>query len=211
MMPQSIESFVEKLHAEGVQAGQVDAESIREEARRQARDIIDHAQENSKQIVVEARSQAHEILARGNGELALAARDALNKLRETLAHLLQNVLAAPVAEHLQNPDFLAPLLHDIVMQYARTDSEGAWQIDVNVSADLAAQLSEWAINELRQAAKNHNAGVNLHGTLQKAGFEYKLDGATIDVTVDSVVETLTELIGPHFRKLIESNETKTKD
>jgi len=210
-MADSIESFVEKLQQEGVQAGKDAAEKIREEAQRQADEIIQQARSEADKILSGAQSQADSALARGRDELSLAARDTINQLRNTLMDILQNVLADPVTEHLNNSDFLSPLLHDIVMQYARADSERQPKIDINVSPDMSKQLAQWAINELRQAAANNGASVNLHGALQDAGFEYKYEGTTIEVTVDSVIETLTELIGPHFRELHESSEPKAGD
>ena len=57
-MAESIESFVAKLQAEGVQAGKDAAEKIREEARQQAREIVQHARSEADKIIAEARSQA---------------------------------------------------------------------------------------------------------------------------------------------------------
>ena len=210
-MADSIESFVEKLQTEGVQAGKDAAEKIRVEAQRQADEIIQQARSEADKILAEAQSQADSALARGRSELALAARDTIHQLRNTLMDILQNVLVGPVTEPLSSSDFLSPLLHDIVMQYARADSERQAKIDINVSPDMAKQLAQWAINELRQAAANNGASVNLRGALKDAGFEYKHEGTNIDVTPNSVIETLTELIGPHFRELHESGEPKAED
>ena len=54
-----------------------------------------------------------------------------------------------------------------------------------------------------------NIGIkmDLRGTLAGAGFEYTVAGATIEVTLDSVVETLTSLVGPELRKVLESAAT----
>ena len=141
-MAESIESFVAKLQAEGVQAGKDAAEKISEEARRQAGEIVQNAGAEADKIITEARSQAESILARSRSELALAARDTVHQLHNTLMQILRNVLTGPVTEHLRNTDFLSPLLHDIVMQYARADSERKSKIDINVSPDLATQLAQ---------------------------------------------------------------------
>ncbi len=204
-MAASIETFMAKLQSEGVQAGKDAAEIISEEARQQALVIVQNARAEADNIIASARSEAESIHTRNSSELTLAARDTVHQLHNTLTQLLRNILTGPVAEDLGNTDFLSLLLHDIIMQYARADSEHKLKIDINVSPDMAKQLAQWAINELRQATIDNSININLQGTLQEEGFEYKYDGTTIDVTVESVIEILAELIGPHFRQLYESS------
>ena len=41
------------------------------------------------------------------------------------------------------------------------------------------------------------------GTLEKAGFEYSIEGSTVEVSVDSVTALLAEMIDPELRKILE--------
>jgi len=201
-MADTIESFVKKLQVEGVQAGQTAAEEIQQKAEQQSLQILNQANAQAEKIIAAAKAQADSNMARYQSELKMAVRDAVLQLHEALAKSLDMVLAGPVADHLNNTDFLQQLLHDIVMQYARADSELKSEISINVNPEMYRQLTSWAIGELHKAAQNHNTGINLKGTLAEAGFEYKFSGAMVDVTVDSVVETLAELVGPQLRKLL---------
>jgi vacuolar-type H+-ATPase subunit E/Vma4 len=204
-MADTIESFVKTLQVEGVQAGEAAAEEIRTEAEQQAQQILKQAQEQAKAIITDAQAQADSQLARYQGELKMAVRDAVLRLHETLSKSLEGVFTCPVEAHLSDTDFLKPLLHEIVTQYARADCEGSGEIQINVGPEMHRQLADWAIGELRQAAQDHTTRLNLKDTLFEAGFEYQVSGATVDVTVDSVVATLAELVGPQLRKLLQES------
>jgi len=204
-MVDTIESFVKKLHSEGVQAGQAAADEVCREAEQKAAQILKRAEAQAEEIIANAKTQADSRMARHQSELEMAARDTVVKLRETLAESLKAVLAGPVEGHLSDSGFLKQLLHDIVMQYARLDSERADEIRINVSPEMHHQLAEWAIGELHRAAQNHSTSIDLKGNLSGAGFEYKFSGATVEVTTNSVVETLSELVGPQLRKVLQES------
>jgi len=204
-MADTIESFVKTLQAEGVEAGQSAAEEIRNEAEQKAQEILKQARNQAESIIADAKAEADSQAARHQKELNMAVRDAVLRLHEALIRSLEGVLTCPVESHLSNSDFLKPLLHDIVMQYARADSEGKGQININLGPDKYRQLADWAIGELRQAAQDHTTGLNLKDTLTEAGFEYQVSGATVDVTADSVVETLADLVGPQLRKILQES------
>ena len=202
-MAETIESFVTKLQEEGVQEGQAAAEKIRDEAQEQARQIVEEANAEAKKVVTDAEEQAKTILEKGQTELRLAARDAALKLRAILSQALQVVLGGPVEAPLVDAKFLTPLLHDIVMQYAQADSGSKRNITINVLPEMQKQLADWAIGELHKAVKKSNTQLDLKGTLNQAGFEYKIDGATVEITVDSVVGILSELVGPRLTELLD--------
>ncbi|MCK4628121.1 MAG: hypothetical protein KAT56_03905 [Sedimentisphaerales bacterium] len=202
-MAETIESFVNKLQEEGVQEGQAAAEKIRSEAQGQARQIVEEARAEAEKAVNEAQEQAKTILEKGRTELRLAARDASLKLRTILSQALKTVMGEPVEAPLADAEFLTPLLHDIIMQYAQADSGNSKTITINVSPEMQKQLANWAIGELHKAVKSSNTRLDLKGTLNQAGFEYRIDGATVEVTVDSVVVILSELVAPQLAELLD--------
>ena len=201
-MAESIESFVEKLQVEGVQVGQEAAEKIRTEAQQQAQQILKQASAEAEKIIADAKSQSEATLVKCRSELELAARDTILTLREKLRQMLQTVLIGPVEEHLNNPEFLAPLMHDIVVQYAQADSGKAKKIEINVSPQLSNQLAEWVVKKLRTTAENNKIDVDFRETLVRAGFEYKLGDGTVDITAETVAETLAKFVGAHLEELL---------
>lgn len=202
-MGETIEEFVAKLQAEGVQAGRQQADRILTQAQEQADRTVADARDQAEKIIAEANAEAQSILQRGHTELQLATRDVAMKLRESLGRAIQVVLARGAGEKLQDAEFLGKLLHEIVMMYAKADLDRKDTLAINVSADMQDKLADWAISELRREKTDGiRGGFNLKATLAGAGFEYNAGGATVEVTPESVVEMLSQLVGPSLRKML---------
>lgn len=202
-MVETLESFVAKLQAEGVQAGEEAARTIRLEAERDAAAITERARQEAAAIVADAERQAREIVARGRTQLDLAARDTVLKLRDALNSALAAVVARGGQAHLQDVSFLKQLLHDLVMLYSQRDVAGGTEIKINVAPEVQVELADWAMRELRSGPGSApSVSLEVASTLAQAGFEYTVDGATIEVTQASVAAMLSELVGPELRKTI---------
>ncbi len=202
-MADTIESFVAKLQTEGVQAGQAAADKLRAEAAAEAEKVVADAKADAEKIVADANAEAENILARSRTELQLAARDAAMRLRDALGRALSAALASGVEQKLGETEFLGKLLHDIVMLYSTSDAKGTKTVKINVPKDMRQSLTDWAVREIGDDTKDRHVGIDLKGTLKQAGFEYTVAGATVEVTVDSVVEVLSELVGPNIRELFD--------
>jgi len=202
-MAETIESFVAKLQVEGVDAGKQQAESIRAEAEKQAKETVDRANTEADKIIADAKAQAEETLARGRTELELAARDATLRLQEAVTRGLAGLFSQTVKQKLEDTDFMGKLLHELVMFYVRSDFECKQTLKINVPAPMREKLVSWAISEIgREAVDKVRPSIDLKGTLADAGFEYSCGGSTIEVTRDSVVATLVDLVGPHLRQVL---------
>lgn len=89
--------------------------------------------------------------------------------------------------------------------YAQADLEGRSTIDVNVSPQTWKQLTDWALHEVAdEALRTSKSTVNLTETLRQEGFELRLAGSAIEVTLESVVNTLADLVSPAVREVLES-------
>jgi len=203
-MAETIESFVAKLQAEGVQAGEEAARRIRGEAEREAEATAERARQQAATIVADAERQAGEIVARGKTQLDLAARDTVLRLRDALNRALAAVIARGSEAGLKDADFMRELLRELVMLYAQRDVAGGSAVTVNVGPELHAAIADWAMRELRTGS-GAAAGVSVELTksLAQAGFEYTVEGATIEVTLSSVAAMLSELVGPELRATID--------
>lgn len=203
-MVETIETFVAKLQEEGVQAGQAAAEKLKTDAEAQARKIITEAQEKAQKIVTDAETNAQSLLDRSKTDLKLAARDTVGQLRETLTDCLNAVIAQGSKDVLCDLDFLGKTLHDIVMLYAKADLERKLHIDINVPGEIQQDLKSWALKELgEKAIAEVRPSFDLKGRLKQVGFEYSVGGGgTVEVTLDSVVEMLSQLVTPALRDVL---------
>jgi vacuolar-type H+-ATPase subunit E/Vma4 len=209
-MAESIETFVAKLQSEGVDAGRQEADAILATAKTEAEKILADANGESDKIIAQAKTDAENLLSRGKTELSLAARDAVLALQETLSKSLQAILRYHTGETLADVDFLGKVLHELILLYAGDELASKSGVTFNVSSELRQKLADWALKEIGQdRLDNIGVHMDLKGTLAGAGFEYSAAGATVEVTLDSVVETLTSLVGPELRKVLESAATDT--
>ncbi len=205
-MPTNIETFVKTLESEGVDAGRKAAEKIEADARKQADKIIADGKEAAERIIAEAEAEAQKIKARMDSSLELAARDAIYMLREKLSQQLNVLLKWNVEKALNDEETLAAVLHQVIPAYVKADTEKKLTAEINVSKDLKSRLLESALRELTHSIKNQNVQVDVKYNLAKSGFEFKIEGSTVEVSTEAVTSLLAEMIDPDLQQFLEKTE-----
>jgi F0F1-type ATP synthase membrane subunit b/b' len=204
-MADTIEAFVAKLQAQGVQAGRQEAEKLIAQAKAQAEEIVTKARKQADQTRAAAEKQAGATLDRAQTELKLAARDAILRLRDALARAVQAVLSAGAQATLSDPGFLRQAIGELVMNYAKADADCRGNIDVCVTPEARRQLVDWVLRELeQQVVSQTGCSVILKESLHQEGFEISLAGSTVEVTRESVVKTLSDLVSPAIQELLQA-------
>jgi vacuolar-type H+-ATPase subunit H len=202
-MPTNIESFVKTLESEGVDAGKKAAQKIEAEAKEKADKISAEAKEKANQIIAEAEAEAEKIKARTNSSLELAMRDAIFLLREKLGLQLNNILKLNVEKALKDEETLVNVLREVIPAYAKADAENKLSSEINISSSLKSQLLETSLGELANSLKQQNVQLEIGYDLAKDGFEYKIEGSTIEVSTESVTSLLAEMIDPGLQEFLE--------
>jgi hypothetical protein len=114
------------------------------------------------------------------------------------------VLSEGARDKLTDLDFLGKVMHEVVRIYAEADREGKTNITVDVPAEHHEQLKEWAFSELKSTFEGEkHPHLDFKGRLQQAGFEYEVDGAKVEVTLDSMVASLSRMVTPALRDVLE--------
>lgn len=209
-MPTNIESFVKTLESEGVDAGRKAAQKIEAEAKKKAETIISEAKETSNQIIADAQTEAEKVKARMDSSLELATRDAILQLREKLSQQLETILKLNVEQALNDEDTLVHVLREVIPAYAKADIEKELTTEVNVASGLKSRLLETALRELAHTLKKENVQMNISHNLAKSGFEYKVEGSTVEVSTDSVTSLLAEMIDPELQQFL-SKAAESRD
>ena len=202
-MPTNIESFVKTLESEGVDAGRKAAQKIEAEAKERAEKITAEAKEKANQIIAEAQAEAEKIKARMNSSLELAMRDAIFLLREKLGLQLNNILKLNVEKALKDEETLVNVLREVIPAYAKADAENKLSSEINISSSLKSQLLETSLGELANSLKQQNVQLEIGYNLAKDGFEYKIEGSTVEVSTESVTSLLAEMIDPGLQEFLE--------
>ena len=212
-MGQTIQAFVDKIRTEGVQAGHKEADDLLTQARKQAEEIIAQADREKDKVLADAKTEAANILTRGKTELGLAARDAVGKLRDALGRAVQAVLAGGTRANLEDEAVVGKVLHEIITQYGHAElGENRKTFVINVPEQMRQKLVDWALAHIGTGNlhESEHLTIDLQGTLAQAGFEYSASDATVEVTVDSVVEVLSELVGPTVREILDAAMAENK-
>jgi len=202
-MPKNIESFVKTLESEGVDAGKRAAEKIEADAREQADKIIAEGKAKAERIIAEAEAEAQKIKARMNSSLELATRDAIYMLREKLSQQLDTLLHWNVEKALNDEETLASVLREVIPAYAKADAENKLTTEIHVSQNMKSRLLEGALRELTHSLRDKNVQVDVRYNLAKSGFEYKIEGSTVEVNTESVTALLAEMIDPELQQFLE--------
>lgn len=202
-MPTNIESFVKTLESEGVEAGRKAAEKIEIEAREKAEKIISEAKETANQIIAEAQAEAEKVKTRMNSSLELATRDAIFLLREKLSQQLEAILELNVEKALNDEETLVRVLREVIPAYAKAATGKDLKTEINISHGLKGRLLETALSELARSLKSQNIQMDVGYNLAKSGFEYKIEGSTVEVSTVSVTSSLAEMIDPELQQFLE--------
>jgi len=202
-MPTNIESFVKTLESEGVDAGKKAAKKIEAEAREKADKIDAEAKEKAKQIIAEAKAEAEKIKVRMDSSLELAIRDTIFLLREKLGLQLKTILKLNVEKALNDEETLLHVLREVIPAYAKANTENMLNAEVNISKNTKSRLLETSLRELAHSLKNQNVQLEINYNLAKEGFEYKIEGSTVEVSTDSVTSLLADMIDPGLQQFLE--------
>jgi V/A-type H+-transporting ATPase subunit E len=205
-MAHTVQSFVETLRSDGVEAGRQEAEKIRQEAQQEAEQTVRDAEAKARQILEDAEQQRQKTLERTRTDLELAARDTVARLRDVLSQAVNRLLTQAASTTLDDSAFLKELIREVASAYARSDATGEQMIELNVSEPMKQKLADWAITSFREGGDQQKLSVELHGALAAAGFEYKVAGGTVEVTPESVVQVLAQIVTPQLQELIASSQ-----
>ena len=202
-MPTNIESFVKTLELEGVDAGKKAAKKIEAEAKEKAEIISADAKEKAEQIIAEAQTEAEKVKARMNSSLELAMRDAIFLLREKLSLQLNNILKMNVEKALKDEETLVNVLREVIPAYAKADADNTINSEINISSGLKSRLLETSLRELAKSLKQQNVQLEIGYDLARDGFEYKIEGSTVEVSTESVTSLLLDMIDPSLQQFLE--------
>jgi V/A-type H+-transporting ATPase subunit E len=203
-MPKNIEAFVETLKSEGVDAGKKEAQKIEAQAQEQADQIVAQAKAKADVILSEAEAEAGKVKSRMDSSLELATRDALLALKEKLSQLLTALLAREVDKALSSEDTLASVLREVIPAYAKADAKASVSAGIAVPEKLKGKLLESTLKDLVKTLKNQGIQAEVKNSLAQAGFEYKIEGSTVEVSTDSVTALLADMIDPELRHILDS-------
>jgi V/A-type H+-transporting ATPase subunit E len=108
-----VETLIERLRKQGVEAGRQEARRIEAEARARALEIEKAAEEKARQIVEQAVSRADAIKTGGKDALKVAMRDTVLALRTALVETVSENVRRLITTEMDREDFLRQLIREV--------------------------------------------------------------------------------------------------
>jgi len=191
-----LDSLIEKIKADGVDAAKKQAEEIIATANKDADEIIKKAKDKTAQYEKNAESEAKSY--QKNAEIAIkqAARDTVLVLKEKITTILEQALLMDI-DKTMNKDFLK----DLIVKVA-----GVWAKDGDVEVLVNGMDVDALMAELKSALGNSvksTIEVKLDRKISK-GFRIgkKGDNLFYDFTDESILEALRVFLNPKLAEIL---------
>ncbi len=217
-----VQELIDRLKSEGVEEGQLRADALLAEAKRQAVIIVDAAHAEADKLVKEAQRHVAQTQANGKRALALASRDASLQLKEHLQHEFRGWVGRLVLDQSTDPNFVAELIRELAGQAIAAFSDdpisdgpisgGPDTQDSKQPAKLRFLVGGGESKPLEEFIRGEAAEMLRQGVCLQAdrslthGFRVQLvdQNLELDFTDEAVTAALMRFLAPKFRQLIGS-------
>lgn len=214
-----VQALIERLRAEGVAAGQAEAEKIEARAREQAAEILAEARRQAERIVTGATREAEALRTGGEDSLKIAMRDTVLQLKAELTQRFNAQVRRLIALAMKKEEFLERLILEVAGR-GREEAglEPGEPAEVILPRELVG-LEDLRRNplELREGSLSHFVLAVASDVLQegvtfsvdedetRSGIRIFLRGkdVEIDLTDAKVAEHLLAHLQPRFRAILE--------
>ena len=206
-----VEQLIDRLRAQGVEAGRQQADALIDDARTQAQATLADASQKAEMLLRQGREEVDRLRQAGEAALKLAVRDAALKLREEIFDRLANELREIVGKKLADESFLEKVILEVAGSLP--DQEGA-----GVLPNHPATVDELRAkpDELENGPLSHLAARLAHQVAEKGivlippangqpGVHIELAGGDVrlEATEEAVSRLLLRHLMPRFRALME--------
>lgn len=169
----NLSELTDKIYAEGVEKGNVEAKQIVENANKKAEEIIAHAEKKAASIIADAESKSADLDKKTRAELKLYAEQSVNAVKTEIVNLLSDKIAADsVKAATADAKFMQGLIAKMAEQMAKN---GEVLIETKDADALKKYFSANAKGLLEKGVKIAEVkGIKTDFTIQPAKGGYKL-------------------------------------
>lgn len=213
-----VQELINRLKAEGIQSGQMEANKIIELAQHEAAQMMAQAREETERMRDKARKEIDMEKRAAEQALHLAVRDSEIKLETELKSVFTAHVRRLVSLELQDHNFLKQMIMAIALKSAAAIPENQG-IDITIANELfeepeGTELSSTGKQRLRHfllavSSEMLREGVEVQPTESaQSGIRIQLRGEDleIDLTEKAISELLLKHLAPRFRAVIRGIE-----
>lgn len=188
-----LQELTQKLYNEGLSKGQEEGKALVEKAQTEAAQIVKKARDEAEAIVAKARKEAEDYKVKVEGDVKMAATQALQATRQDIENLVvAKTVGADVDKTLSEPAFVKEIITAVAKNFSATESR-----------DLALVLPEKLRKELEPFVRKELAAAV--GTGVEVSFSKKVAGGLKIGPKDGgyfislTDEAFKELVGAYMR------------
>lgn len=213
-----VEALLERLQAEGVQAGEAAAERLIRTAETKAREIRDQAEKDAAGMVEAARKEAANLERGGKEALRVAMRDAVLDLKQTLADRFKGEVTRLVSQQMRDEDLVRRMVLEVAGRTAREAGVAeSRSVEVLLPADVVGledlrrdpteltrgELGAFVLGSVRELLRDGVILGRLDGG--SVGIHVRLEDQDIvlDLSDKAVAAVILAHLQPRFRALLE--------
>ena len=188
-----LQELTQKLYNEGLSKGKEEGEALLAKAREEADEIVKKAKEEADAIREKARKEAEDYKVKMEGDVKMAATQALQATREGLENLIvAKAVDAPVKEALGSGEFIKGIISAVAERFSAQETQ-----------ELALLLPESLQKELEpflkgQLAKTLGKEVEVSFSKKISG-GFKIGPKDGSYFISCTDESFRELIGEYLR------------
>lgn len=114
-MNNNLKALTEKIYTEGIEKAEQQSEIILKQARETAQRIISDAEKEAADMLAQAETDCNNLKKKNEGEMRLAARQALGSLKQQITDLLiWKVTSVPIREAFEEKEFVHRIIEKLV-------------------------------------------------------------------------------------------------
>lgn len=214
-----VESLIDRLKNDGVQAGKNEANNIINDAQKQADKILKDAREEANALLANAQKKIQQEKQAALDALELAARNMRLEIRQHMVNRLKEEVKRLVHKELDNESTIRQLIQLLTIDTAEElkkfkDSKIEIQLpEKALDFDKIRSNPELLVNDpLKKLVQGTTSvmlksGINLtvHNNNQEVGIKVRIVGEEIemDLTEEAISALLLKHLQPRFRALLE--------
>ena len=188
-----LQELTQKLYNEGLSKGKEEGEALLAKAREEAAGIVKKAQEEADAIREKARKEAEDYKVKMEGDVKMAATQALQATRTGIEKLIvAKAVDAPVAGALSSEEFVKGIITAVAQRFSAQETQ---DLALVLPENLRKGLEPFVQEEL---AKTLGKGVEASFSKKLAG-GFKIGPKDGSYFISFTEERFQELIGEYLR------------
>lgn len=199
-MSEQVQSLIDRIRREAVDAAERQARDILAQARERAEALEARARASAAAATEAAERAAADALARGRASLRQAARDVLLELGARFEDMVLEILARGVHEALE-PEVVEKVLLSLADWFG-TNGIAEGPLELGIGDSDRERLTQFVMTELRRRLEQ-GVTISIDPRLQR-GFRltYSAGGIQHDFTTPAIAAALAPLVRPQLAELV---------